>query len=197
MTTLWVRTLYFARTAWGGMRASPITSAIASITIGLALVLFGTFALLLQNMEGVLDRLGDDLFVTAYLEDGQSAEELRALQEIVRTVEGVSGVRIVSKAEALERFRGGVGRGGSLLEGLSENPLPASLEIELAPERRSAAGMAMVVVLLTLRVREVPKRCRRTWGQGPHRAPFPPEALRSRRRPRPWGSLRRRWLALR
>ena len=145
MNVLWVRILYFGRTAWSGMRASPVTSAIASITIGLALVLFGAFALLVQNMEGVLDRLGDDLFVTAYLEDGLGADELRALQELVLTVEGVSSVRVVSKEEALVRFRSGVGRGAALLEGLSENPLPASLEIELVPERRSSGGMEVVL----------------------------------------------------
>jgi cell division transport system permease protein len=57
----------------------------------------------------------------------------------------VAGVRAVSKEEALERFRAGVGAGAALLEGLDENPLPASLEIELRAERRSPEGLHMVV----------------------------------------------------
>ena len=78
------------------------------------------------------------------------AEGERArLAEVVETVEGVESVRVVSKQEAMERFRAGVGRGGALLDGLGENPLPASLEITLVPERRSPAGMAVVVEALT------------------------------------------------
>ncbi len=124
---------------------SPITSAIGAVTIGVSLLLLGGFALLVENMEGVLDKLGDELFVTAYLEEGLTAEEEQTLEALVRTVEGVESVRLVEKSEALERFREGVGRGAALLEGLSSNPLPASLEIALVTERRSSDGMAMVV----------------------------------------------------
>jgi len=142
---LGVRTLYFMRTAWSGMLTSPITSVIGAVTIGIALLLLGAFALLVENMEGVLDKLGDELFVTAYLEEALGAEAELELEALVRTVEGVESVRLVGKAEALERFRSGVGRGAALLEGLSSNPLPASLEITLVAERRSSGGMAMVV----------------------------------------------------
>jgi len=141
----WIRTVYYMRTAWSGIRTSPITSAIGAITIGISLLLLGAFALLVENMEGVLDKLGDELIVTAYLEEALSVEEEQALEALVRTVEGVESVRLVSKAEALERFTSGVGRGAALLEGLSANPLPASLEITLVSERRSSGGMAMVV----------------------------------------------------
>jgi cell division transport system permease protein len=115
------------------------------VTIGVSLVLVGAFALLLANMEELLGRFGDDLQVTAYLADGLTPEQIQELVRIAHTVEGVQGARIVSKQEALERFRAGVGRGSALLEGLGENPLPASIELTLAPEHRSAAGMARVV----------------------------------------------------
>ncbi len=136
---------YFVRTALRGLRSSPVTSAVSVVTIGVSLVLVGAFALLLWNMEGLLDRFGDSLYVTAYLEEGRPVEDRRALVEIVATVEGVERVRVVSKREALERFQAGVGRGSALLEGLDENPLPASLEITLLPERRSAEGLRVVV----------------------------------------------------
>jgi cell division transport system permease protein len=70
--------------------------------------------------------------------------EQRKLEALLLTVEGVESVRAVSKAEAFERFRAGVGSGAALLEGLEENPLPASLEIQLLPERRSPEGMRIV-----------------------------------------------------
>jgi cell division transport system permease protein len=141
----WVRLGYFLRTSLAGLRTSPVTTAVSVITIGVSLVLVGAFALLLANMEELLARFGDDLQVTAYLSDELAPEQIQELVRIAHTVEGVQGARVVSKQEALERFRAGVGRGSALLEGLGENPLPASIELTLAPEYRSAAGMARVV----------------------------------------------------
>ncbi len=145
MTRALIRIGYFLRTSFAGLRASPVTTAVAVVTIGVSLVLVGAFALLLANMEELLSRFGDDLQVTVYLEDGLAAPQVDELLRIALTVEGVQGARVVSKEEALERFRAGVGQGSALLEGLGENPLPASLELTLAPAQRSAAGMARVV----------------------------------------------------
>jgi cell division transport system permease protein len=142
---LGVRLHYFARTAARGLRSSPVTTAVAVVTISVSLVLVGAFQLLLRNMEELLDQFGDDLQVTAYLEDGLEPAAERRLASLLLTVEGVENVRAVSKAEALERFRAGVGAGAALLEGLDENPLPASLEIQLVPARRSPEGMRIVV----------------------------------------------------
>jgi len=141
LTTLW---LLFIRTAIRGIGSSPVTSGISVVTIGVTLVLVGAFALLLQNMEELLDRFGDDLRVTAYLEPDVSGDALRALSARVRGIPGVEAVEAVSQEEALERFRASVGAGSALLEGLEINPLPASLEITLSEDRRSAEGMQAV-----------------------------------------------------
>ncbi len=138
-------TACLVRSALRGIVASPVTSAVAVGTIGMSLLLVGAFALLAWNMEELLGGVGDELRVTAYLEEGLAPAQQEQLAATARTVEGVADVRIVSKDEALERFRAGVGSGGAYLEGLDENPLPASLEIALAPGSRSAEGMRVVV----------------------------------------------------
>jgi cell division transport system permease protein len=145
---LLVVALYFARTALRGLLASPVTSSVAVATIAISLVLVGAFGLLVRNMEELLDRFGSDLAVTAYLDDAVGPDEAAELARLAGTVEGVASVRVVSREEALERFRSGVGRGAALLEGLEENPLPASLEIELVAEDRSAEGMERVLTSL-------------------------------------------------
>jgi len=121
-----------------------VTSGIAVVTIGVTLVLAGGFALLLRNMEELLDHFGDDLRVTAYLESEVSGEALRALKDRVLAIPGVEDVESLSQDEALERFRASVGSGSALLDGLDINPLPASLEISLSDDRRSAEGMEAV-----------------------------------------------------
>jgi cell division transport system permease protein len=138
----------FARTALRGIASSPVTSAVAVGTIGVSLVLVGAFAILLRNMQDVLDRFGDDLHVTAYLEDGLPEAARAELARSAGRVEGVESVRVVSEQEALERLRAGVGRGAAFLAGLDENPLPASLEITLVPERRTPEGLAAAAASL-------------------------------------------------
>ncbi|HVH20687.1 MAG TPA: permease-like cell division protein FtsX [Myxococcota bacterium] len=144
MNRLLARIATLVRSALRGFAASPLTSGVAVVTIAVTLVLVGAFALLVANMEAVLGRFGDALRVTAFLEDGLDEDAQRALVSSAAALEGVESVSLVSREQALERFRRGVGRGAALLEGLSENPLPASLEISLAPQLRSAEGLARV-----------------------------------------------------
>ena len=131
-----------------GLQASPVTSAVAVATIAIALVLAGGFALLVVNMGGVLERFGEELQVVAYLEEELTPDEARQLATATATIEGVASVGLVTKEEALTRFQATTG-GGALLEGLDANPLPASLEVRLAEDRRTPAGVAVVVGALT------------------------------------------------
>jgi cell division transport system permease protein len=136
------------RSALQGLRASPGPAALAAVTIGLTLVLVGAFALLVSNMERLLARFGEDILVSAYLEEGLSEAQTRTLLEQVDGAPGVASVSLVSQEEALRRFREGAFGRPSLLDGLDENPLPASLEISLVPERRSAEGLALLEAAL-------------------------------------------------
>jgi cell division transport system permease protein len=134
----------FGRSAFLGLRASSGPATVATATIAVTLLLVGAFALLVSNMERLLLRFGEEIRVSAYLEDGLTPEATRALIEQVRAAPGVESVSLVSKEEALRRFREGAFGRPSLLDGLDENPLPASLEIGLVPERRTAEGLAVL-----------------------------------------------------
>ncbi len=142
MTERWrARIRYVLRSAWSGLRASPVTGGVAVLTIALCLLLVGSFALLVANMERILDRFGEEFRVSAYLEEELSDEETAALRERLAAAPGVERVELVTKDAALERFRGShIGR-AALLDGLDDNPLPASLELVLAPAHRSAEGL--------------------------------------------------------
>lgn len=139
------RVLYFVRAAGDGLRSSPVTSAVAVGTIATTLLVIGVFALVLKQMSGLVEQVGDDLTVTAYLEDSVDGRAARELATRVATVEGVSGVEVVTRDEALRRFESAAGDRTGLLDGLVENPLPASLEIALAPDERTRAGIDRLI----------------------------------------------------
>jgi cell division transport system permease protein len=144
---VWVVLMILARSAVRGLQGAVVTAAIAVVTIAIALFLVGAFALTVVNMEGMLDRFGGNLQVTAYLDEGLEPAEEVAIAERVATIEGVARVAVVGRAEALERFRDIAG-GAALLEGLEENPLPSSLEITLAPESRTTEGLRILAEAL-------------------------------------------------
>jgi cell division transport system permease protein len=131
------------QSALRGIAASRVTSSVAVLTIAIALLLVGAFALVVGNMQGLLASFGEDLQVTAYLDPGLPEEDQRSLAQRAATIEGVERVEWVTKQEAWERFGKSLG-GASLLEGLDENPLPASLEIHLLPGQRTPAGLAIL-----------------------------------------------------
>ncbi|HEY8123440.1 MAG TPA: ABC transporter permease [Myxococcota bacterium] len=127
-----------------GLRSSPVTSGVAAATIGVCLLLAGAFALLVANMEAILARFGDELHVVAYLEPEIAPAKLDALMERALAQPGVETVAYVSSEEAAERFRRTQPERAALLDGLDENPLPASVELRLAPDQRSGEAVRAV-----------------------------------------------------
>ncbi len=127
-----------------GLRGSPVTSAIAALTIGICLLLVGAFALLVANMEAILARFGEELHVVAYLEPGLAQQRLDALMQRALALPGVETVEYVSAEEAALRFRAAQPDRAVLLDGLEESPLPDSLELRLATAERSAEPVRAV-----------------------------------------------------
>jgi cell division transport system permease protein len=133
------------RRALSGLAASPVTTGVATATIALCLLLSGAFALLLVNMERVLEHFGQEVRISAYLSDALTPEAHEQLAGAVRGLPGVESVALVSREAALERFRASPFGRASLLDGLDATPLPASLEIVRAPPERSRAGADALV----------------------------------------------------
>lgn len=144
---LWWIVVALASSALRGLQSSRVPSLLSVLTIAVALVLVGSFGLVVGNMQGLLDEVGRELQVVAYVQRDLDPVKLRQLAQRAAEVEGVDQVAVVTPEEALERFRRSVG-GADLLEGLDENPLPASLEIALQPAFRSAEGLTRVAAAL-------------------------------------------------
>lgn len=101
-------------------------------TIAFSLLIAGLFLILFANVNAVIETWKKDFRVVAYLQKGISSGQGTALQEKVSRLDGVGSVTYVSREAAMKRLREQMKHRSSLLEGLRENPLPASLEIEPA-----------------------------------------------------------------
>jgi cell division transport system permease protein len=139
---------YQVRSALGGLRSSALPAIAATLTITFCLLIVGSFGLLLRNMQELLDRFGRDLRVTAFLEADLKEKAVSALVERVGRLPGIESVELISRDEALRRFREGVGGRSGLLEGLDENPLPPSVEVTLLAPNRTPEGIRGVAAAL-------------------------------------------------
>lgn len=149
MRSLIVVTGILLRTGVRGLQTSRGTTAVAVFTIALALMLVGVFLLLVRNMEGTLDRVGEEIHVTAFLESGMADSRVELIVGDAQAIEGVRSARFISADVALERFRESAG-GAELLEGIEVNPLPASLEVSLGREYRDPDSLARVARQVSL-----------------------------------------------
>lgn len=149
--TAWLhRIRYFVRTAFGGLRGSPLPTLVSIATIALAVVPLGGLLVITGNMGALLARHGESRQVTAFLETDLTAEAEAAVAERAASLDGVTRVELVTREAALERFRERLG-GGALVDALEENPLPASIEVTLqAGDARGAEAEAAATALRTL-----------------------------------------------
>jgi cell division transport system permease protein len=108
---------------------APLPSLLAVVTIALALFLGGAMAFSVLGARVLLASWGAQRTVTAYLDRALSEEQARAVAERLRADHPGVEVVLVSPAQALDRLRVQLGDLGGALDGLSRNPLHATLEL--------------------------------------------------------------------
>ncbi len=111
------------RSGWGGA---------ASIgTIVVSFVIVGIFLIITGNLGALVADWKEQFQVTVFLEDNITGEQLALLRKRVQSERAVKGMTYTSKAEALQQFKRELQGKESLLEGLGENPIPASLQLRV------------------------------------------------------------------
>lgn len=122
------------------LRRAGQSAAMSIGTIAIAFLTLGGFLLLSANLQAVVDRWASAAEMSIFLKDDTDAAVREALLSETGARPGVIGVEFVSKEIALQRFKADFPELGDVAA-TSENPFPASIEVRLAPDSRSA-GMA-------------------------------------------------------
>ena len=106
---------------------------IASIfSIAAMLLILGLFFFLTVNINLATENAKQQFnTIEVYLLEETGREEADTITQTLLAMDEISGVVYVGKDEAMEQFKERWGDKAYLLEGLSENPLPNSLRVEL------------------------------------------------------------------
>ena len=158
---------------------APLPSLVSVLTISLALFIGASFVLALLAARALLTSWGAQAAVTLYLDRQTTDDQARALSKQVRAMVPADMDVRTSIASRLKRLRTDLGDLAGALDGLSQNPLPPSLELTprvTLPRRRARAGRAAGAPAGRDRGRVRPRVARQARGAGPR-----PARLRRRR----------------
>lgn len=127
---------YFFREAFKNIAHSPLLTAISIFTVAVSLILVGFFGGLLFAAGDLVDKVADDIKITAYLDTDVEPGEVEAIKKNIGAQEGVQAVKYYSLAE--ERARNIELLGPELTADLDPGSIPArpALEILLEHDRR-------------------------------------------------------------
>ena len=132
------------RRVFKSLRELLWTHILTSGTMAMTLFIFGGFLLIQENLHSLLKGWGSQIQIFAYLENRLSPGAVQPLLERVRSYPEVEAVRLVSQGEAWENFKRSLGTQSGILEGLSADILPASLEIALKAADRNHPSLTGV-----------------------------------------------------
>lgn len=131
---------------WRGRRSGAFSMA----TIALALFVLGAFLIMTTNLERLGAEWSSSADMSVYLNDAVTPAERTAVEEALAPGGVVESRTYVSKADALARFRRTFADLASGMEGLGDNPLPASYEVRLK------TGADEAIDALVASVRQLP-----------------------------------------
>jgi cell division transport system permease protein len=144
MTILRALAYFFAEAATSLWR-SRLMNALSVGTIAISLFVLGAFLTIASNLNEVVARWSRKVQVTFYLTDGLEAPVRESLVGRLKDDPAVESVEVISRDQALARFRSLFRDLQTLPDDLGENPFPASVEATLRPGRESPEEVKRLV----------------------------------------------------
>lgn len=125
--------LYFLKESLTGFTRNLSTALGSIVTIFLSLLIIGIFLIGGFIVENVVSSVEDKVSISVWLSDDASDSDITTLQNYIQGLEGVESVGFTTKDQALENFRNSMTSNPEIVDQLDgQNPLPASIEVELA-----------------------------------------------------------------
>ena len=127
---------------WRGRGATVLSV----LTIAIAVFVLGLFLLVGGHAQSTVDRWSRSAEVSVYLRDEATPDQRAAIERALRVDRSVSGIDVVSKDQALKRFRKDFPELAPATTGAPDNPFPASFEVRVG---RAPAGDAALEHLVS------------------------------------------------
>ena len=135
---------YFLRETWSSFRRNWVMSLVAVSIIYISLLLVGAFFLVSSVVNTMASSFESKVSIQVFLKDDAADTDVKALQAAIQQMPNVKSISYVTKDQALAIFKERTKNTPQLVEQLRNNPLPASVEVNLVDPR----GVQSVVDLI-------------------------------------------------
>ena len=136
---------YFLKESIQGFTRNLSTTLGSIVTIFLSLLIIGVFLVGGTVINHLVSSIENEVSITAYVADDADQAQIDALMGEIRGMEGVASVGFTTKDQALENFRNTTNNPDIIDQLDGQNPLPASIDIELSDPQlvESVAGQVL------------------------------------------------------
>lgn len=139
---------YFLRKAWQSIRQSPLVQVVAISTIAISMVVLGAFLVLMQNLDALAERWSAEARIVAFLAEDAGPSQLERARIEAQAWAEVESVEVLTRADALTRFRTALGQDAALLDGIDPTLVPASITLRLKRDARTPSQMEALSIRL-------------------------------------------------
>jgi len=133
--------LYSFRLALQSLWREKWINLLSVLTIAAGLFMITLTFFVVYNIDLATKRLPARFSVMLYLNDGLSEQETGDIIAQLKKNNAVEQTKYIAKDKALEELKGVLKDADYILEGIDENPLPASIEIKLKKESVNIASV--------------------------------------------------------
>lgn len=119
-------------TMWSHVRRSPYQAMAAILIMVLTFLAVSVFTILIVGSNGIISYFESKPQVTAFFKDTATQDQITTLENSLKSSGSVSSMKFVSKQDALKIYREQNKNDPLLLELVTADVLPASLEISAA-----------------------------------------------------------------
>jgi cell division transport system permease protein len=140
---------YYAREALFTLHHKRRLHLSTTLMISVAMLILTAFLLAVFNTRLLLQEIGAQAKVIVFLDDHLQPAERGAIVDELQRFPAAQRIHYVSKEQARDDFIAWFHEGEQILQGLQQNPLPASYVLQLTPHAHDATAVQHLVQRLT------------------------------------------------
>lgn len=130
---------YYITESLRGFKNAKLSTLASVFTIAISLILISIYFIFYINSNLLIKSIKDKVEFELFLDETCTSEDISNIKEKIRTIGGIKNINYISKDSAKKIFEAEFGK--DMLEILDDNPLPASLKINLYDEYKSTERM--------------------------------------------------------
>ena len=142
--------IHFIAKALADIRSNRFLNFITITTIALSILTVSLFLLFFENAGRVMESWNQGGRAVVYLKEGFKPDQLPRLKAMIQDQGAVLQMTFIPKDKALEQLKEEMGNQTAFLESLEENPLPHTLDIQMADTQNFEEIQAMAEGISTL-----------------------------------------------